>query len=135
VFNNETLLMIIEQKPKTTDDLLKIKGLGPKKVDIFGQEICDFVNENLIKEKTKKYEVDQDLLKLLLNERVKISKYNKIPIEEVYSDKVAGYLAKMKPTNLNTLEKVYGFKKENIALFGDYLTKVIDKYQKQKNES
>lgn len=131
VFNNETLELIIKERPTTKEALLTIKGLGEKKVDIFGQEICDFVNEHLIENITKKSDIDQDFLAILLSERIKISKYNKIPIEEVYSDKVAGYLAKMKPTNLKMLEKIYGFKKENIALFGDYLIKVIDKYTKK----
>jgi superfamily II DNA helicase RecQ len=130
VFNNETLSLIIEEKPTTKEALLSIKGLGQKKIDEFGQDICDFVNENLIHDESKNFDVDQNLLELLIKERIKISIYNKIPIEEVYSDKVAGYLAKMKPTNLKTLEKVYGFKKENIALFGDYLINVIAKYQK-----
>lgn len=34
----------------------------------------------------------------------------------------------MKPKDRETLSKVYGFKKENIDIFGDYLVKVILKY-------
>jgi restriction system protein len=128
VFNNETLTLIIEQKPSTLDELVNIKGLGSKKAEIFGAEIIDFVNSKLIMKSKPVFEVDQKLVELLLVERTKIAKFNKLAEDEVYTDKVAGYLAKMKPKDRETLSKVYGFRKENIDIFGDYLLKVILKH-------
>lgn len=121
-------MLIIDQKPTTLDDLSKIKGLGSKKVEIFGEEIIEFVKSKLINKPKPTFEIDKKLLELLLIERTKIAKYNKLSEEDVYSDKVAGYIAKMKPTNRETLMNVYGFKKDNIDIFGDYLIRVITKY-------
>ncbi len=128
VFNNETLMLIIDQKPTSLEDLSKIKGIGSKKVDIFGAEIIDFVANKLIKKTKQIIETDPKLLELLLIERAKIAKFNKLSENDVYTDKVASYIAKMKPKDRETLAKIYGFKKENIDIFGDYLIKVITKY-------
>lgn len=78
VFNNETLNLIIEQKPSTLDELVNIKGLGSKKAEIFGAEIIDFVNNKLIKKSKPVFEVDQKLVELLMIERNKIAKFNKL---------------------------------------------------------
>lgn len=128
VFNNETLSLIIDKKPSTIEELVNIKGLGSKKAEIFGTEIIDFINNKLIKKSKSIFEVDPKLLELLLVERKKIAKFNKLTEDDVYTDKVASYIAKMKPKDCETLSKVYGFKKENILIFGDYLVKVISKY-------
>jgi restriction system protein len=128
IFNNETLTLIIEHKPSTLEDLVNIKGLGSKKAEIFGAEIIDFVNSKLIKKTKPTFEVDQKLLELLLVERSKIAKFNKLTEDDVYTNNVAGFKAKMKPKDRETLSKVYGFRKENIDVFGDYLLKVISKY-------
>lgn len=135
VFNNETLMMIIDQKPTSIEELSKIKGLGSKKIETFGAEILDYVTNKLIKKSKPMLEIDPKLLDLLLLERTKIAKFNKLTEEDVYSDKVAGYIAKMKPKDRETLIKVYGFKKENIEIFGDYLLKVIAKYINEKKEN
>ena len=42
--------------------------------------------------------------------------------------KLQGIYQKMKPRNKETLAKVYGFKKENIEIFGDYLIRFITKH-------
>lgn len=128
VFNNETLMLIIEKKPTSLDDLSDIKGIGLKKVETFGTEIIDFVARNLVEESKPILEIDSKLLELLLVERKKIAKFNNLSEEDVYNDKVAGYLAKMKPKDKETLSKIYGFKRENIDIFGDYLLKVIIKF-------
>lgn len=43
VFKNTTLDEIIETMPKTKDELLKIQGLGPVKVEKYGQAILDIL--------------------------------------------------------------------------------------------
>lgn len=44
VFNNEELNSLIENKPKNKDELLKIKGFGPKKVEKYGEAIITILN-------------------------------------------------------------------------------------------
>ncbi|TYR73450.1 helicase [Rossellomorea vietnamensis] len=43
VFTNNTLEMILEKKPVTMDELLKIDGIGPKKAEEFGQDIINIL--------------------------------------------------------------------------------------------
>lgn len=45
IFGNETINQIVYKKPKTKNDLLKIKGLGEIKVDLYGEEILKILNE------------------------------------------------------------------------------------------
>jgi len=44
VFNNEELNSLIENKPENKDELLKIKGFGPKKVEKYGEAIITILN-------------------------------------------------------------------------------------------
>lgn len=78
VFNNETLMLIIKQTPTSLDELSKIKGLGTKKVETFGSEIVEFVKSRLVEKPKKVSEFDQKLFDLLLVERSKIAKFNKL---------------------------------------------------------
>lgn len=45
IFTNKTLDAIVEIKPKTLDELLKVEGIGAKKADEFGEEILRLVNK------------------------------------------------------------------------------------------
>ncbi|MDY0277186.1 MAG: HRDC domain-containing protein [Acholeplasma sp.] len=135
VFNNEVLMTIIEKRPKSLEELSKIKGLGAKKIELFGSEIAEFVNSKLIGKTKLTSDIDQKLFELLIVERAKIAKFIRLTEDDVYSDKVAGYIAKMKPKDRETLAKVYGIKKENIDIFGDYLLRVISKYIDTKNKN
>ncbi|HHW79336.1 MAG TPA: hypothetical protein GX742_00880 [Acholeplasmataceae bacterium] len=129
VFNNKTLDDLIEKQPKSKTELEKITGLGLKKIDMFGDDLINFFADNNKNDKdVKTNDVDSLLYEFLLEERIKISKFNKISIEDIYSDQVALNLVKMKPKNKKILSKVYGFKKENIEIFGDYLVRVIAKF-------
>ena len=45
VFDNATLLRIVQAQPRTPEDLLAIKGLGPKRVQHFGESVLQMVRE------------------------------------------------------------------------------------------
>ena len=46
IFNDETLLNLLEVKPTNLDELLKIKGIGPVKAERYGKEILDLVSKH-----------------------------------------------------------------------------------------
>jgi superfamily II DNA helicase RecQ len=50
VFNNKTLEEIVEKIPKTKNELLEIKGIGPVKTELWGKyligEICKYLEKN-----------------------------------------------------------------------------------------
>lgn len=48
IFGNSTLNDLVMLKPKTKEELIKIKGLGQKKVDWFGQDIINIMEEILL---------------------------------------------------------------------------------------
>jgi superfamily II DNA helicase RecQ len=116
---------IILKKPKNLDELLEVKGFGQKKVDLFGIEIVEFVKKTLTEDSLT--ENEKKLYETLILERTKIAKYNHMLEEEVYSDKVAKELVKIKPEKKELLAKVNGFDEKNIEIFGDYLIRVINK--------
>lgn len=134
VYNNETMYQIIENKPLNLEDLSKIKGFNEKKINTIGFDVINFVKENLLEKNTSSLDVDKELLNLLLTERPKIAKFNNLSEKDVYDDRVAGYLVKMKPRNKETLARVYEFRKENIDIFGDYLIRVISKFLDDNNK-
>src|SRR5690554_5452816 len=109
VFNNATITDIINSNPKTLDDLLKVKGLGPSKVDLFGQLILDLINTNNKSDNSNIPDTDLDLYNKLILERPKIAKFNKLKAFEVYSDQVAKNLSKMKPKKIEDLDRIFGF--------------------------
>lgn len=67
-------------------------------------------------------------MSFLLTERSKIAKFNKLSENDVYDDRVANYLVKMKPRSKEALSKVFEFRKDNIDIFGDYLVRIISKF-------
>lgn len=123
VFNNKELETLLELKPKTKEELLKIKGFAEARVNKFGDDIIEF-----FKEIDSQVTYNEELYKLLIEERPKIAKFNKLKEEDVYSDRVATYLAKMMPKTKNDLKNIFGFKKENIDIFRDYLLRIINNF-------
>ncbi|WP_346890810.1 HRDC domain-containing protein [Clostridium sp. UBA3887] len=45
IYNNNTLDEIVAAKPKTKEELLKVKGFGPIKVEKYGQGILNIISE------------------------------------------------------------------------------------------
>ncbi len=107
-------------------ELESIKGFGSKKNEIFGRELVEFILDMTDQNN------DKDFTKFLKLERTKIAKFNHIDEYNVYDDKVLKKLVFMKPKSIEVLGKVYGFKKKNISLFGEYLVKRIDEFFKSK---
>ena len=128
VFSNGTIEELSIKKPKKLSELSDIKGLGEKRIAKFGSDIISFFSELERSKVAETKEGSKDLYQVLLVERVKIAKYNNMLEEDVYSDKTAGYLAKMKPKKVEDLNKIFGFDKHNIEVFGNYLIKVIAKH-------
>ncbi|MBR9692678.1 hypothetical protein GOV07_01970 [Candidatus Woesearchaeota archaeon] len=46
ICTNETLIEITNQKPKTKEELLNIKGVGEKFIDNYSEEFLDIINRN-----------------------------------------------------------------------------------------
>lgn len=127
VYNNAMIDDVIAANPKTKEELANVKGFGPHKVNLFGDVIIKLLKDNTITTNDEAVDKDSELFQKLIAERPRISKFNKIPAEAVYSDQVAKNLAKMKPKKVEHLEKIFGFDKKNIEIFGEYLVNFISK--------
>ena len=44
IYSNDTILLLVKNKPQTIEQLLKFKSLGHKKVDNYGNEILEIIN-------------------------------------------------------------------------------------------
>lgn len=118
VFNNETLDILLKQKPTSLEELENIPGIGPVKIKLFGKDLIDFF---------KSTGSNDELEKVLKEERIKISKYNRISIENVYSDEMILNIIKQKPKTKEDLLAIPGFDKKRLEIFGDYLINLLNR--------
>jgi len=125
VYNNANIDDLIKANPQTLEELSKVRGFGSKKVEQFGNDIIELFKSEAKDANLDIPEGDQELFNKLIAERPRIASFNNIPEDSVYSDQVARNLAKMKPKKLEHLERIFGFDKKNIEIFGDYLIKCI----------
>ena len=45
IFNDKTLSDLVQKHPRNTDELLTVQGIGPAKVERFGQDLLEFFKE------------------------------------------------------------------------------------------
>jgi DNA helicase-2/ATP-dependent DNA helicase PcrA len=45
VFSNRTLAGIVVRRPRTEDELLEVSGVGPTKLELYGEEVLEIVRE------------------------------------------------------------------------------------------
>lgn len=129
VYNNKMMEDLISANPKTKEDILKVRGFIKKNVDLFGDDLLKVLEKYNLETKddsTKKDKAD-DLYEKLIAIRPRIAQFNKLKEEDVYTDQVASNLSKMKPKTVKDLERIYGFNKSNIKIFGEYLVDYINK--------
>ena len=45
LFNNNTLDLLVKERPRTKEELLKVQGFGQVKVDKYGKELLEIINK------------------------------------------------------------------------------------------
>ena len=45
LFNNNTLDLLVKERPRTKEELLKIQGFGQVKVDKYGDDLLNIINK------------------------------------------------------------------------------------------
>jgi len=100
-----------------------------------GKELKDYNYVNLAFEQTAKtggsYSENSDFISFLKKERRKISKYNTIPVYEVFSNNTLKKIIEIKPVRLSELKAIDGFNEKKVSMFGQYLVNKIAKFLNQ----
>lgn len=45
LFNNNTLDLLVKERPRTKEELLKVQGFGQVKVDEYGDDLLNIINK------------------------------------------------------------------------------------------
>lgn len=116
IFSNEVLEQIIENNPKSKEELLKIKGIGKIKVDKYGDEILEVISKNNPKEK----------LQLELKEyRYNKSKEEQIKAYMVFTNDVLDQIVEKCPENQDELMTIKGLGKVKIDKYGNDILEIV----------
>lgn len=116
IYNNQTIDDIIKIMPLTLEDLHNIKGIGSKKIDLFGNDI-------LVSIQSTCFVFFENEVKHLKKTRDKIAKYNSI--ETPFDNTALLALILQKPKSTEDLKNIPHFPKEYIEIFGKYLIKQL----------
>jgi len=130
VYNNKTLLDICDKLPLTKEELLKIKGIGPVKYELFGVHMIEVINKH---KNSKKDQLSEEVInnrtKFYISIRNRIRKYNSFKnVGDCFDNSTLDELVKEMPTTLEELKNVKGFPEKNIDIFGEYLVNRILQY-------
>ncbi len=119
IFSNEVLKQIIQNNPKSKEELLNIKGIGKVKVDKYGDEILEVISRNDPKEK----------LHLALTEyRYNKSKEEEIQAYMVFTNDVLNQIVEKGPKNVDELIIIKGLGKVKIDKYGNDILEIVKKY-------
>jgi superfamily II DNA helicase RecQ len=116
VYSNRAIDELSITLPSTLEDLTKITGLGPKKVDLFGKDILEVINKH------REESTSPELVAKLKSIRTRIMKFNHIEDkDDVFTDDAILEMLLTRPKTSKDLATISGVKHENLSLFGDYL--------------
>ncbi|NFN94679.1 aldolase [Clostridium botulinum] len=119
IFSNEVLKQIIQNNPKSKEELLNIKGIGKVKVDKYGDEILEVISRNDPKEK----------LHLALKEyRYNKSKEEEIQAYMIFTNDVLNQIVEKCPKNQDELIIIKGLGKVKIDKYGNNILEIVKRY-------
>lgn len=125
VYSNSTIQDIVNRLPVSIEELREIKGIGDKKITLFGNKIIEEVNKYV------NSKISPELIMSIKNLRSKIVKFNHLNSDtDAFSDEVLYKIAVNKPKSLEDLKSIEGFNIERINMFGEYLLKRLSELNK-----
>jgi superfamily II DNA helicase RecQ len=156
VYTDKVISEIIEQKPKTLEELKMIRGLSDKNINLFGHylisklntfykyEIPDLHSEFFDKSESNndenvddkrsdgddtKENVNVEFVDFLKDLRKRISEYNNLkPLYLVFSNDALEEISLQRPTSMEELKQIKGIGEKKCEIFGEYLIKEIKKF-------
>ena len=124
---------LVEIKPKTTEELFKVKGLGEVKINKYGNDILNIIKEHVLKivqlneENLSETCTDNEEQKRnkLKKFRLETAKKEQIKPFMVFKDDQIEELINVKPKNKEQLLKVKGFGEIKAQKYGEEIINII----------
>ncbi|CUU48413.1 HRDC domain-containing protein [Clostridium beijerinckii] len=134
VFSGSTINNLVENKPKTTEQLLNIKGLGEVKINKYGNDILKIIEEHVANADDRIEKInDEANTKLELEIRNQLKKFRtetakieKIKPFMVFKDEQIDELIKVKPRTKDQLLGVKGFGEIKVEKYGEGILNVFN---------
>jgi len=131
IFNNRTLKLFAKNKPTTKNEMLKIKGVGEKKLKKYGKDFLEMINDNVneeIIEDENKLDLNEEEKKLffdLKEIRNKIASKKEIKYFKILQDKTLKLFAKEKPKTEAEMMKIEGVSEYAFNKYGKEFLRII----------
>ena len=124
---------LVEIKPKTTEELFKVKGWGEVKINKYGNDILNIIKEHVLKivhlNEENLSETCTDNEEQIRNKikkfRLETAKKEQIKPFMVFKDDQIEELINVKPKNKEQLLKVKGFGEIKAQKYGEEIINII----------
>lgn len=130
VLSKNTLKEISGRYPNTLDKLKDIGGIGPKKIEGYGQQIVEEVNNYIIEKSIEPTWKEKKRKKLIIDGETRSS--SEIALDRLNMGEEIEYISEDMEISIST---ILGYVTDYIKTTGDYSIKIdLDKYYDKENE-
>lgn len=130
VLSKNTLKEISGRYPDTLDKLKDIGGIGPKKIEGYGQQIVEEVNNYIIEKGLEPTWKEKKRKKLIIDGETRAS--SEIALDRLNMGEEIEYISEDMEISIST---ILGYITDYIKVTGDYSIKIdLDKYYDKENE-
>ncbi|WP_066172602.1 HRDC domain-containing protein [Bacillus marinisedimentorum] len=133
IFTNKMLDSLLEKKPHTLEEFLKIEGFGNKKAEEFGSDIITIIQTGSAAKPLQKNRASMQTttgnpenLRLMLTEfRTNYSKKSNVKPFYVFTNKTLEAILEKKPGTIKELLEIEGIGKKKAEEFGKEILEII----------
>ncbi|WP_345242116.1 HRDC domain-containing protein [Pontibacillus salipaludis] len=139
VFTNKILDSLLERKPSTKDQLLEIEGIGPKKVEEFGEDLIAIIKNNHTEDsEVKKPSIKaepriqsknlsmEDLKSALTDFRTKRSQELNVKPYYIFTNSTLESILEKRPETINELLEIEGIGPKKADEFGQDILDMLN---------
>lgn len=132
VFNNQVISDLVLNLPSSKEELLKIPGFGPKRVDEYGDDIISIIKDYLDEENTEDITSEKENDHSTLYKELRQYRFNKATKENikpymVFNNNTLDSLCELKPQSMEELLNIPGFGEVKLAKYGQDIIDIIKK--------
>lgn len=134
IFTNKILDSLIERKPETKDQLLEIEGIGPKKVEEFGEDLLAIINKNhtddhVAKKPDQKIQSQnlsrEGIKTALIDFRTKRSKELNVKPFYIFTNNTLEFILDKQPETIKDLLEIEGIGPKKAEDYGQEILDIV----------